>query len=129
MGGINYLFPPDQILNLPTWRFILHFPGSPDPADVNAASAALKEAEFKIVQFPAGLDLRFDTQSSSVDVTIEVPENVRRQNNALADYESDVWKILGNMASCGYDEVLYEAVDSSEQPEPSQHKKWWQFWK
>ena len=23
MAGINYLFPPDQILNLPTWRFQL----------------------------------------------------------------------------------------------------------
>lgn len=135
MGGINYLFPPEQITNLPTWRFIFHFPGSSNPDDIKAASTALKKAAFKVVQFPAGLDLHFDTQTSSVDVKIEVPEDIRRRNNALADYESDVWKILGNMASCGYEEVFYEAVDWSDEPNPPkshvppQNKGWWQFWK
>lgn len=129
MGGINYLFPPDQILKLPTWRFIFHFSGSADPAVVGAASTALKNAEFKIVQFPAGRDLAFDERSSSVDVVVEVPENIRRRAGAFADYESDVWKILGNLASCGYEEVFYEAVDWSNQPQPTPTKKWWQFWK
>jgi len=135
MGGINYLFPPNQIANLPTWRFIFHFPGSSNPDDVDAAATALKHAVFKVVQFPAGLDLSFDAQTSSVDVIVEVPEDIRRGSNALADYESDVWKILGNMASCGYEEVFYEAVDWSDESEPtqpntpSQNKRWWQFWK
>lgn len=135
MGGINYLFPPDQIANLPTWRFIFHFPGSSNPEDVAAASTALKQADFKVMQFPAGLDLRFDIQTSSVDVNVEVPEDIRRRNNVLADYESDVCKILGNMASCGYEEVFYEAVDWSDESEPpqpntpSKDKRWWQFWK
>lgn len=111
MGGINYLFPPNQITNLPTWRFIFHFPGSSSPEDINAASKALKQADFKVIQFPAGLDLGFDPHTSSLDVNVEVPEDVRHQKNALPDYESDVWKILGNMASCGYEEVFYEAVD------------------
>ncbi|WP_339613699.1 hypothetical protein [uncultured Rubinisphaera sp.] len=135
MGGINYLFPPDQITNLATWRFIFHFPGSSSSDDVKAASTALKEADFKVAQFPAGLDLGFDAQTSSVDIAVEVPEDIRRQPNALADYESDVWKILGNMASCGYEEVFYEAVDwSDETDSPQAHaltqgKRWWQFWK
>src|SRR5262245_14294882 len=111
MGGINYLFPPDQITNLPTWRFVFYFPGSSESNDVNAASTALKEANFKVVQFPDGLDLQFDRKTSSVNVKVAVPEDIRRRNNALADYESDVWRILGNMASCGYEEVFYEAVD------------------
>lgn len=135
MGGINYLFPPDQIANLPTWRFIFHFPGSSAPDDIEAASRALKVAKFKVVQFPSGLDLHFDPHTSSVDVNVEVPENIRHQNKVLADYESDVWKILGNMASCGYEEVFYEVVDWTDEPEspPSnvaaQRKCWWQFWK
>jgi hypothetical protein len=135
MGGINYLFPPDQITNLPTWRFTFHFPGSSDPEAIAAASRALKQAEFKVVQFPAGLDLQFDPSTSSVDVHIEVPEAVRRQSTALADYESDVWKILGNMAGSGYEEVFYEANDwvetaESQQSEaPQDGKRWWQFWR
>ncbi len=95
----------------------------------------LKHADFKFVQFPTGLDLKFDSNTSSVDVKVEVPENVRRRSNALTDYESDVWKILGSMAGCGYEEVFYEAIDwvdardSRSVQKPHQVKRWWQFWK
>ena len=66
-----------------TWRFIFHFPGSSNPEDIHAASAALKEADFKVVQFPSGLDLHFDEQTSSVDVNVEVPEDIRRLRDRL----------------------------------------------
>lgn len=133
MGGINYLFPPDQIQNLDSWRFILHFPeeGQHDRERLSTASEQLKSAEFKVVEFPLGLDLKFDPNTQAVDIAIEVSEERRHRPNGLDDYESDVWKILGNMASCGYEEVFYEAVDWREdEPSPTKsRKKWWQFWR
>jgi hypothetical protein len=46
-----------------------------------------------------------------VSVPIEVPDDRRRRPNSLTQYESDVWKIMGNMARCGFGDVYYEAVD------------------
>src|SRR5205807_1462902 len=58
MAGINYLFPPDRVLNLPTWRFVLHFEITPAYKDEHRQQAitALKAAQWKIVTFPFGLD-------------------------------------------------------------------------
>ena len=68
--------------------------------------------DFKAVQFPAGLDdLPFDASNKTVAVRIEVTPERRAQPNALADYESDVWKIYGNMLQNGFGSLYYEAVD------------------
>ena len=58
MAGINYLFPPDQVLSLPTWRFVLHFETTPAYCDGHRleAIASLEAAQWKIVTFPFGLD-------------------------------------------------------------------------
>ena len=112
--AINYLFPPDQIHRLSTWRFVLHFMAPPDyhPASLERAIAQLKLAEWKIVRFPLGLDeLTLDPDGKAVSLPIEVPEDLRRRRNSLADYESDVWKIMGNMVDCGFGDCYYEAVD------------------
>jgi hypothetical protein len=115
MGAINYLFPPDQIHNLPTWRFVLHFPVPPafNDAMLRRAIDQLKAAEWRVVIFPFGLDnLSLDKSGQAVSVPIEVPDDRRRRPDSLAQYESDVWKIIGNMVNCcGFGEVYYEAVD------------------
>lgn len=114
MGGINYLFPPDQINALPTWRFILHFIAPPnyDDSILKQAISALKDAEWRIVTFPFGIDsLSHDPENDAVDVPIEVPEASRQRPDSLTDYESDFWKIAGNMAHFGFEEIYYEAID------------------
>ena len=118
MSAINYLFPPDQIHALPTWRFVVHFvlPGPCDPAALARAVAAMKSADWKIITFPFGLDaITYDPQSRSVDVPIEVPEERRKKANSLADYEGDFWRICGNMGGAGLlGDIYYEAVDWQE---------------
>ena len=118
MTAINYLFPPDQIDTLPTWRFVVHFV-FPPPCDADALATAIKSmksAEWKVVTFPFGLDaLAYNADTQSVDVPIEVPEEMRSQPNSLERYESDFWKICGNMGSAGLmGDIYYEAVDWQE---------------
>ncbi len=113
-ASINYLFPPDQIDALPTWRFVLHFkaPAWFRERKLKAAIAALKGAEWKIVEFPFSLDtLAYDPKTKCVGVPIEVPEGRRARPGSLEDYESDVWKVCGNMMSNGFGDLFYEAVD------------------
>ena len=119
MAGINYLFPPDQVLNLPTWRFVLHFMVTPrfDAAVLHQAITNLKAAHWKIITFPFGLDrLSLGESGEAVSVSIEVPEESRKRQDSLAEYESDVWKIMGNLMSAGdgFGEIFYEAVDWKE---------------
>lgn len=51
---INYLFPPDQIHNLATWRFVLHFMVTPqfDQAMLPRAVERLKASDWSIGRFP-----------------------------------------------------------------------------
>ncbi len=115
--SINYLFPSDQIHNLPTWRFVLHFmaPIALEPAMIERAIAQLKATDWKIVTFPNGLDnLSLSEESNAVGVPVEVSEKRRRRPNSLADYESDFWKINFNMLDCGFGDLYYEAVDWKE---------------
>ena len=117
MSGINYLFPPDQVMNLPTWRFVLHFEVTPEYQDKHRQQviANLKAAQWKIVTFPFGLDsLALDEAGRALSVPIEVPEESRRRPNSLADYESDAWKIMGNVICEGFGDIYYEAVDWQE---------------
>jgi hypothetical protein len=101
--SINYLFPPAQIEKLPTWRFVLHFksPSLFRDRKLREAVDGLKAADWKIIEFPLGLDnLPFDAKAGTVGVPIEVSEERRRRPNSLADYESDVWKVSGHMSEC-----------------------------
>ena len=116
MADIKYLFPPDQINKLPTWRFVLHFvvPPSFGEAELNRAKDLLGAAQWRIIGFPFGLNdlsIRKEARTMLVSVPIEVPADRRKRASALADYESDVWKIFGNMASCGAANLFYQAVD------------------
>src|SRR5262245_20009711 len=95
--SINYLFPPDLIENLPTWRFVLHFQAPAWFADAKTrkAMSALKDAQFKAVQFPLGLDepiLNRNEEMNTVGVAVEVTQDRRSEAGSLADYESDVWE-------------------------------------
>ena len=112
--SINYLFPPDQIEELPSWRFVLHFeaPELFRERRTRKAAEQLSSATFRVVTFPFGLDeLAYDAKTNTVDLPIEVPQERREQTGSLADYESDIWKIFGNMAECGFGDLYYEAVD------------------
>ena len=77
----------------------------------------MKTAEWKIVSFPLGLDaITYNPASQSVDVQIEVPGDRRKRLNGLADYESDFWRICGNMASAGFQgDICYEAIGWQDQ--------------
>lgn len=115
--GINYLFPPDKINDLPTWRFVLHFktPTLFRQRKTTKIIEQLKSASFKAVTFPFGLEnLEFDQESKTLAVPIEVPQSRRNEPGSLADYESDVWKIYGNMLECGFGDLYYEAIDWQE---------------
>lgn len=112
--SINYLFPPEQINNLPSWRFVLHFqaPRLFRVRRTKRASEQLKAATFKAITFPQGLPaLHYDVTQNVVSLPIEVPEPRRHQPNSLADYESDFWKIYGNMVKYGFGDLYYEAID------------------
>jgi hypothetical protein len=114
VAGINYLFPPDRILSLPTWRFVLHFEVTPAYRDAHReqAIAGLKAAQWKIITFPFGLDsVALDTSGRALSIPIEVSEERRKRPNSLADYESDVWKVMGNVMCDGFGDLYYEAVD------------------
>jgi hypothetical protein len=63
-------------------------------------------------------DLKYDANTKAVAVPIEVPAERRAQPNALADYESDVWKIYGNMVAAGFGDLYYEALDWKEEGNP-----------
>lgn len=115
--SINCLFPADQISNLPTWRFVLHFmsPIAFEPAILKRAIMKLKATDWKIITFPNGLDsLSLSEESNAVGVPVEVSEKLRRRPNSLADYESDFWKINFHMIDCGFGDLYYEAVDWKE---------------
>jgi len=112
--SIHYLFPPDRIGSLPTWRFVLHFQAPKLFRERKTRSTAkrLQAAEWKIVRFPFGLDeIPYDSGNRTVAIRVEVSEEDRSRPNALADYESDVWKIYGNMLPDGFGDLYYEAVD------------------
>ena len=113
-ASINYLFPPEKITDLPTWRFVLHFiaPRFFRNKKIRNVAQALKLADFKIIEFTCDLDnLPYDSNNNSVDVSIEVSEGRRENNNSLEEYESDVWCIYGNMLEHGFGDLFYEAVD------------------
>lgn len=115
--SINYLFPPDKINELVTWRFVLHFiaPTFFRERKTREAISNLKAASFKMVTFPSGLDeLTYDVKTKAVSVPIEVSPDRRARPNALADYESDVWKIHGIMVAAGFGDLYYEALDWKE---------------
>jgi len=116
--SINHLFPPQEINNLPSWRFALHFkaPTFFRGRKTKEASERLRAAEWKIVHFPFGLDdLPFDEGTGTVVVRVEVSQEDRGRENALRDYESDFWKIYGNMLPSGFGDLFYEAIDWREQ--------------
>lgn len=116
--SINYLFPPDQINNLAAWRFILHFklPSEFTQSNLNRAVEQLKAAQWKIIEFPFDLDsLAVGEESQTIGVPVEVSEENRKRVNALADYESDFWKVCGNMMANGFGDVYYEAIDWQEE--------------
>jgi hypothetical protein len=111
---IHYLFPPDKINELETWRFVLHFkaPQFFRERKIKKVTAQLKTTTFKAATFPFGLDnLVYDKKSNTLDVPIEIPEDRRKQQGSLAAYESDVWKIYASMAECGFGDLYYEAID------------------
>jgi hypothetical protein len=115
--SINYLFPPDQINNLDSWRFILHFKLLNEfrQANLIQVTEKLKNVQWEIIDFPFGLDnLIASDESQTVSIPIEVTEENRSRINALTDYESDFWKVCGNMMENGFGDVYYEAVDWQE---------------
>ena len=79
----------------------------------------LKAVKWSAVTFPFGIDqIVYDHASKSVDVPIEVPESKRRGKDGLTNYESDFWKICGNLGSAGVlGDIYYEAIDWQDEPQ------------
>ena len=115
MSGINYLFPPEEIENLPKWRFYLHFiaPETYKNDMLDQAREKLRNAEYAIIQFPLDFDeIAYEKSDNSISIPFFVSEEDRAKSDSLERYESDVWKIIGNMASVGFQsEIYYEAID------------------
>lgn len=111
---INYLFPPDVINDLPSWRFVLHFiaPEGASPEIARQVVNGLEAVECDAVEFACEAeDIELDETQNAVSIPIEVPEERRRRENGLAAYESDVWKIIGTMTQLGFSGLYYEAFD------------------
>jgi len=116
-SSINYLFPPDRIHDLATWRFVLHFqaPGFFSGRALRKAVALLKPLAWKAIRFSRPFEeFAIHPGTKTLDIPIEVPESRRRLPNCLADYESDVWKIYGHVLEAGFGDLYYEAVDWQE---------------
>lgn len=113
-SSINYLFVPERINELPSWRFILHFE-SPILFKGKAIQKAITELanlDLQAVSFEDDLSkLKHDRQSGCVPLAIGVTEAYRMQPNALETYESDFQKIYAVMLECGFGGLFYEAVD------------------
>lgn len=119
MEGITYLFPPEEIIKLPKWRFYLHFI-APDNFKVdmlNEAKGKLRTTEFSIIKFPLNFDeIKYEKIDNAVSIPFYVTEDDRRKSNGLERYESELEKIVGTMVGAGFDcEILYEAIDWKEQ--------------
>lgn len=115
--SISYLFPPDKIVELPSWRFALHFkaPLLFRARKTRSAIQALQQADFKIIEFSRPLEgLEYDAKTKTVGIPVEVSEERRNRSESLSDYESDFWKICGNMLPFGFGDLYYEAVDWQE---------------
>lgn len=115
---IYHLFPPDKIHELPSWQFVLHFkaPFFGRGRKTKLAVEALKKIELKAAHFAVDLEsLSIDPHSNVLSVPIEVSEERRSEANGLEDYESDVWKIYGNVVEYGFGDLYYEAVDWAEE--------------
>lgn len=113
-SSIHYLFPPDQISALPSWRFILHFqaPSWPFAEQTKEALDALAGLDLKRVQFPQGLSSPLlNDEMETVGIMVEVSPESRALPNALADYESDVLKIYASMVASQFGDLYYEAID------------------
>ena len=78
-----------------------------------AAKENLNSADFSIINFPFGIDeIAYDENNNSVSVPYQVEDEDRAKSNSLELYESDVWKIMGNMAAAGFEaDIYYEAID------------------
>lgn len=86
--GINYLFPPDQIEQLPTWRFVLHFelPSWFKERKIKKAGQALGAiTEWKAIRFACDLNDIPVNEKGTLDIAIEVPEERRKQSGSLQD--------------------------------------------
>jgi hypothetical protein len=119
--SINYLFPPDSVEDLPAWRFVLHFeaPRLFAGRAVSRVAAALRPLEWKAITIGCPLDeLTIDSSTRTLGIPIEVSEERRAQEGSLADYESDLWKVIGHVLPCGFGDLFYEAVDYVEDDEP-----------
>ena len=114
--SLSQNFPPDAVNDLPTWRFVLHFAAPKWFAGraFDKAAAALHEIEFTAVD-PELIELGKSSKWASMQ--IEVPPDRRAQEGSLEDYESDFWKICGAMTSCGFGDIVYEAVDWEDEEE------------
>jgi len=121
-NSINFLFPPEKINDLPTWRFILHFkintPMIFSKRALQKAITKLEQVDLKTARFSCNLkEIKIDPHTKTIPVSIQVPELRRYQQNSLSDYESDVWKIWATIIGFGFTELYYEAVDWHDQPD------------
>ena len=96
--------------------FPIHFFGGKQK--LLKANNLLAHAEWKIVQFTeSGRNqyIQLNLGKHILSIYIDVTESERYKEGSLSKYESDVWKILGIMAGCGFSgDVYYEAADWNE---------------
>jgi hypothetical protein len=118
--SLIHLFPPESIHELPTWRFVLHVtsPTFFKTRALNKAISALTNPGWKVTKLSCQPgEVTISPKTKTLDVPIEVPENLRRSPTALEDYESDFWKLYAALVEAGFGDAYYEAIDWREQCE------------
>ena len=118
MEDIHYLFPLEEIGNLPKWRFYLHFiaPDNFTTEMLTTAKARLRIASFSMIKFPLDFDeIKYEKIDNAVSIPFYVAEEDRLKSNSLDRYNSELSKIIDTMVAAGFSaEIYYEAIDWKE---------------
>ncbi len=135
--SINYLFDPNTIGELKAWMFCFCFamPESLTNDELQEAMHSLKTIDWQAMRITSDLAnpvieasdasqtimlfkiplWKRKTKKKTLTITAEVPEEIRRSEDGLEKYQSDVWRFLAAMYKHGFGEVYYD-IDEEGMP-------------
>src|SRR5207249_3788955 len=104
-------FDTSKIHELSTWDFWLHFQIPAGVSDQRLLECVSQLSSKPLVAANASSALtleNFRPAERLYSVALNVPEERRRQPDALSAYESDMWRVMGHMAVLKPTEILYD---------------------